>query len=100
VLARQIQKKRFESCPEINCNAQMSPSHVKEFCPLEEEGINLFKKAYERFKYSARAFHKFIKLSRTLADLEGSPAIRRQDVAAALMSRDIDREHAGLMVIR
>jgi len=98
-MARQAQKNRFQNISGITCNAQMSPSQVKEFCPLDEEGTRLFQKAYEKFKYSARAFHKFLKLSRTIADLEGAPSIRRQDIATALMSRDIDREHAGLMVI-
>ncbi|MFO7951190.1 MAG: YifB family Mg chelatase-like AAA ATPase [Bacillota bacterium] len=97
--ARSIQSSRFRDCPSITCNAQMNAAQIDYFCPLDEEVVELFKKAYERFNYSARAFHKFVKLSRTLADLEEAASIRRQDVAAALMARDLDRDQARMMVI-
>ncbi len=97
--AREQQKKRFAALPGVSCNAQMTAAQVKEFCSLEEEGRRLLERAYARFRYSARAYHKFLKVARTFADLEGAPRLRRQDVAAALMARDMDREQAGLLVI-
>ncbi|MEW5921534.1 MAG: YifB family Mg chelatase-like AAA ATPase [Bacillota bacterium] len=97
--AREQQRKRFTGLARVNCNAQMTAAQVKEYCSLEGEGRRLLERAYERFHYSARAFHKFLKVARTFADLDGSPHLRRQDVAAALMARDMDREQAGMLVI-
>ncbi len=97
--ARQKQRERFAGQPMISCNAEMTAPQVKEYCSLEDEGRRLLEQAYERFQYSARAFHKFLKVARTFADLDGSPHLRRQDVAASLMARDMDREQAGMLVI-
>lgn len=98
-LARTIQAERFRDVPRITCNAQMTPAHVKEFCSLDPDSIDILKKAYERFSYSARSYHKFIKLARTLADLDQSKEIRRQDMAAALLARDLDRDWANMIVV-
>jgi len=97
--AREQQRRRFAGQPRITCNAQMTAAQVKEFCSLEAEGLRLLQQAYERFHYSARAFHKFLKVARTFADLDGAPRLRRQDLAAALMARDMDREQAGMLII-
>ncbi|MDD2299689.1 MAG: YifB family Mg chelatase-like AAA ATPase, partial [Fermentimonas sp.] len=97
--ARNIQKKRFEKIDQINCNAQMGTTLIKEYCHLEEEGQKLLQLAHDRFKYSARTFHKFLKVARTFADMEGSIKIRKKDVSSALMARDLDKERAGMMVL-
>ncbi len=97
--SRGIQKKRFEKVPGISCNAQMNHSLIKEYCGLDEEGERLIQKAYERFQYSARTFHKYLKVARTFADMEGADRIRREDVAAALMARDLDKEGKSMMVL-
>ena len=97
--AREKQRERFGDHPAISCNAEMTAAEVKEYCSLEDGGRRLLEQAYERFQYSARAFHKFLKVARTFADLDGSPHLRRQDVAASLMARDMDREQAGMLVI-
>lgn len=57
--ARDFQKKHFENIPNINCNAQMTPSLVKEFCKFEVEGVKLLKLAHEKYDYSARTYHKY-----------------------------------------
>jgi len=77
----------------------MSPAQVKEFCTLDSAVTAILRKAYERFNYSARSYHKFIKLARTLADLDDSKQIRHRDMAGALLARDLDRERAGMMVL-
>ena len=97
--ARDIQKKRYEGIEGINCNAQMGHALIKEYCRLEEEGERLLELAHERFQYSARTFHKYLKVARTFADMEGARKIRKKDVAAALMARDLEKETAGLMVL-
>lgn len=97
--AREQQRRRFAGQARVSCNAQMTAAQVKEYCSLEAAGRHLLQQAYDRFRYSARAYHKFLKVARTFADLEGAPRLRRQDVAAALMARDMDREQAGMLVI-
>lgn len=77
----------------------MTPALIKEFCQLDDESLRLMQRAFEKFKYSARTFHKFLKLSRTFADLDGSDRIRKQDVANALMCRDLDKEQINMVVV-
>lgn len=96
---RKIQQKRYEKVEYINCNAQMTPALIKEYCNLEDEGKGLLRLAYDRFQYSARTFHKFLKVARTFADMEESKDIRKKDVAAALLARDLDKEQANMLVI-
>lgn len=97
--ARDLQKRRFAGLENIHCNAQMTPAIIKEFCILESEGERLLKLAFERFQYSARSFHKFLKVARTFADMEGARDIRKQDVAAALMARDLDKDQIEMLVV-
>lgn len=98
--ARKIQQDRFAGLTAVNCNAQMSEAMVREFCRLDEDGNKLLQLAYDRFHYSARTFHKFLKLARTFADLDGAPEIRKQDVAGALLSRDLDKEQSSLLIVK
>lgn len=98
--ARKIQQKRFANVQAVNCNAQMTESMVKEFCQLDDDGNKLLQLAYNKFRYSARTFHKFLKLARTLADLDASAQIRKQDVSGALLSRDLDKDQSRLLVVR
>ena len=97
--ARNIQKKRYDKIDKINCNAQMSNSLIKEYCQLETEGQKLLELAYDRFGYSVRTFHKYLKIARTIADLDGSLKIRKQDIAKALLSRDLEKDRSSMTVI-
>ncbi len=97
--ARNVQKERFHSVEGVNCNAQMGHSLIKEYCQLEPEGKRMLQQTYDRYKYSARTFHKFLKVARTFADLEESESIRKKDVAAALMARDLEKDGATMVVI-
>lgn len=98
-MARKIQTERFKNLEGINCNAQMTPSMIREFCILDEESIKLIEKAYDRFKYSARSFHKILKIARTFADVDESKNIFKKHVAKALMCRDLDKEQSNMMVV-
>jgi magnesium chelatase family protein len=97
--ARDIQRKRFEGIDGVNCNAQMGQSLVKEYCSLDTECRNILQAVYDRYKYSARTFHKFLKVSRTFADLEGAKDIRKKDVMASVMSRDLEKEKTSMAVV-
>ncbi|MFA7468853.1 MAG: YifB family Mg chelatase-like AAA ATPase [Desulfotomaculaceae bacterium] len=97
---RKIQQVRFAGINGVNCNAQMTEALVKEFCQLDEASNNLLHLAYDRFRYSARTFHKFLKLARTFADLDGAAKIRKLDVSGALLSRDLEKDQSKLLVVR
>lgn len=97
--ARNIQKERYKNINKVNCNAQMNNALIKEYCQLEAEGQNLLELAYNKFGYSVRTFHKYLKVSRTLADLEGSNKIRKKDIATALLSRDLEKERSSMTVV-
>lgn len=97
--ARFIQVKRFRRLDKINCNAEMTPAMIKEFCILDEDCSKLIQLAYERFRFSARSYHKYLKVARTFADMDGSQRIRKEDIVKALMSRDLDKEQADMIVV-
>lgn len=97
--ARKIQKNRFEGVDKVNCNAQMNNALIKEYCHIEAEGQKLMELAYNKFKYSARTFHKYLKVARTFADMDGSEKIRKKDIAASLMSRDLEKDKSVMTVL-
>lgn len=97
--ARKIQNQRFKNIEGVNCNSQMTTSHIREFCALDNEAIVLLKRAFDKFNFSARSYHKFLKLSRTFADMDNSKSIRKPHVAKALMCRDLDKEHSKMITV-
>lgn len=92
VQARQIQEARFEPYPDIHSNAMMPPQMVKDICEINAGGRILLKTAMERLGLSARAYDRILKVSRTIADLAGSPDIRIEHLAEAIQYRSLDRE--------
>ena len=98
--ARKIQNNRFKDYKNINCNAQMSQSLIKEFCNLDEESMKVMKLAYDKFKYSARSFHKYLKVARTFTDMEESENIRKKHIISALMSRDMDKDCVQMTIVK
>jgi len=89
--ARAIQIKRFKEAEGVVCNASMSHKQVRKFCPLEREGNDLLKMAMTELNLSARAYDKVLKVSRTIADLEGSDQIKTEHLAEAIQYRSLDR---------
>ena len=84
--AREIQARRFEK-EKISLNSQMNLSQIKQYCPIPKEAGALLKKYVDSAKLSARGFHRVLKASRTIADLENSPEIKTPHVSEALMYR-------------
>jgi magnesium chelatase family protein len=88
--ARERQRERFaaqESSLKLNCNADMQPADVRVHCPVDEAGKGLLKAAMAQLQLSARAYHRILKLARTIADLAGSEEIRAPHLAEAIQYR-------------
>lgn len=90
--AREIQSARFESFEHIHYNAQMSTKQIREHCTLDESSLQLLKTAMERLNLSARAYDRILKVSRTIADLEGSKKVESNHISEAIQYRSLDRD--------
>ncbi|MCL2365084.1 MAG: YifB family Mg chelatase-like AAA ATPase [Defluviitaleaceae bacterium] len=77
----------------IRFNAKMTAAQVKKYCPLDRESSELLKQVFESMNLSARAYHKILKISRTIADLEGAADIAIEHVAEAISYRGLDRKY-------
>ncbi len=84
--ARARQAERFANSS-LYCNADMGPSEVKALCRLDDASHRLMKSAMTQMNLSARAFHRILKLARTIADLAGDPDIQAVHLAEALQYR-------------
>ncbi|HTN18170.1 MAG TPA: YifB family Mg chelatase-like AAA ATPase [Chitinophagaceae bacterium] len=93
IAARNIQEKRFAETPGIYNNAQMGSKLLKEVCRLSPVGLTLLKTAMERLHLSARAYDRILKVSRTIADLDGTDEIKPEHLAEAIQYRSLDREN-------
>lgn len=83
---RAVQRRRFEGM-RFMCNAEMTPVEVRQFCSVEPEAQSLLRTAMKQMALSARAFHRILKLSRTIADLAGASIISASHLAEALQYR-------------
>jgi magnesium chelatase family protein len=93
--AREIQAHRFGTIPNIHTNSQMPPKLVEEICRLDEPSRRLLENAANRLQLSARAYHRILRVARTIADLDGSEAIKAQHLAEAITYRTLDRATWG-----
>lgn len=84
--ARGIQRQRFHG-KKILTNSEMTPVEVKEFCQIDSAAQNLLRAAMKQFHLSARAYHRVLKLSRTIADLSGAQNISSAHLAEAIQYR-------------
>jgi len=84
--ARDAQRQRFEE-DELTCNADMRLKEVRIFCQLDDTGDSLMRSAMSQLQLTARAYHRVLKLSRTIADLAGEKNIAPNHLAEALQYR-------------
>ncbi|HIQ09673.1 MAG TPA: ATP-binding protein, partial [Anaerolineaceae bacterium] len=84
--ARERQRKRLAPFG-LQANAEMGPAEIRRFCTLDEQGRQLMRLAMQQMALSARAYHRVLKVARTIADLAGSEAIRPEHLAEALQYR-------------
>ncbi|HHU97454.1 MAG: YifB family Mg chelatase-like AAA ATPase [Bacteroidota bacterium] len=92
--ARDIQSRRFakEKAKGVFCNAQMSGRMLRRYAVPDEQGLALLRMAMERRSLSARAYDRILKVSRTIADLEGSKRILSPHLAEAINYRNLDSD--------
>jgi magnesium chelatase family protein len=92
VAARAIQKERFKDSKGIYCNAQMTTQQLYRYVELDGASLSRLKTAMQRLNLSARAYDRILKVSRTIADLEGSANVDSRHLSEAINYRNLDRE--------
>jgi magnesium chelatase family protein len=95
IKARQIQEERFKEEQGVYSNAQMSSAMIRRHVELDAPGRELIKNAMEKLGLSARAYDRILKVSRTIADLDGSEAVESYHLSEAIHYRSLDRENWG-----
>jgi magnesium chelatase family protein len=90
---RAVQAERFKETPGVYCNAQMGNKSIERLCRPDDEGERLLRQAIEKMGLSARAYHRVLKLARTIADMEGEADVRVNHISEAIQYRVLDREY-------
>ena len=96
VAARERQLARFHARPGIYANAHMSPRDIREFCRTDAAGEGLLRAAIQRLGLSARAYHRVLRIARTIADLDGAARLATHHLAEAIQYRGLDRTRTAI----
>lgn len=89
--ARERQRRRFAGLGAIHANAHMGPRELRRFCSLDRDSEELLRTALTRLGLSARAFHRVLKVARTIADLAGEEMVGVPHLGEAIQYRTLDR---------
>lgn len=90
--ARVLQQERYKGTG-ITCNARLTTAMLRECCALDSEASSLLKSIYDSLGLSARGYDRLLKLSRTIADLDGSEKIQAPHIAEASKYRTLDKKY-------
>ena len=93
-IARQIQIDRYKGT-NIWFNSQLAPNAIKKYCKLGGKEQSLMEQAFTKMNLSARAYHKILKVARTIADLEQSEKISTKHISEAICYRSLDQKYWG-----
>jgi len=89
--ARDLQLHRFRAAPGLHANGQMRPADLRRWCAPTRAVASMLQRAVDGTGLSARAYHRILKVARTIADLEGAESIRTDHAAEAIQYRSLDR---------
>lgn len=90
VAARQIQIERYGKHTRLFANSQLPAKWIKQYCRLNDDCLTLMEKAIRKFHLSARAYHRVLKVSRTIADLDASQEIQPHHLSEAIQYRSLE----------
>ena len=90
--ARAVQRTRFRDQRGVYANAHMSARDLRRHCRLSESVESVLRQAVTRLSLSARAYHRVLKIARTIADLAGAAEITTAHVSEAIQYRSLDRK--------
>lgn len=92
MLARKIQKQRYEGT-KLRFNSEMKTGDIRRFCSLGKEEQKMMERIFETMKLSARAYHKVLKVARTIADLDGAEKINELHLSEAVYYRSAEHKY-------
>jgi len=92
IATREMQRQRFHGLANVHCNAHMGSRQIKKYCAMSSEAMQSLENAIEQLGFSARAYDRILKVSRTIADLAGSEIIEMDHVSEAIQYRTLDRK--------
>ncbi len=93
--AREVQRMRFKNCRHLLVNADMGARDIERFCPLSDKSKAFIEKIFELKSMSMRTFHKVLKVSRTIADLEDAQEISITHLSEAVSYRGLEDQLYG-----
>jgi len=93
--ARALQRDRFVKRPGVYANAHMAARDIRTFCRVSDGADALLRTAITRLALSARAYHRILKIARTIADLSGGADLAPAHVSEAIQYRSLDRRGLG-----
>ncbi|HHU74986.1 MAG TPA: YifB family Mg chelatase-like AAA ATPase [Clostridiales bacterium] len=92
--ARKIQLERYQN-QNIFFNSQLTPKTIKKYCKLGSKEQSILEQAFIKMNLSARAYHRILKVARTIADLEGCETIGVKHLSEAICYRNLDQKYWG-----
>ena len=92
ICAQEIQRERYKN-EKFSFNGELDGKSVEKYCVMTEEAEALLEQAYTQFQFSTRAYHKILKVARTVADMEGVELIQPDHICEALTYRAYDKKY-------
>lgn len=89
--ARKVQENRFKKSAGVFTNSSMRVTHIEKYCKLDSDSEFILKESIKKYNFSARAYHRILKVARTIADLEESNDILINHILEAIQYRVMDR---------